>query len=269
MADRRMFAKTIVLSDAFLDMPLSSRCLYFTFGMLADDDGFINSPKSIMRQCGALEDDLKLLITKKFVIPFDSGVIVIKHWRINNYLRRDRYTETKYTDEKAQLDTRENGAYFLPNLSGIPSNGIPNIGTPSKGKDRIDKDIELLEINSNSLSVRKTDYDIIIDLWNQLDGLGNIKSIRSIGEGSKRRDNARARLKQYGIDGFRDAIEKIKESDFLQGKHKGRPWVITFDWFILPSNFPKVLEGNYDNSQRDAPNEANREFNIDEWSYGE
>ena len=86
MSEKRMFAKSIVLSDAFLDMPATSRCLYFTLSMLADDDGFVNSPKSVMRQCGASEDDLKVLFAKKFVIPFESGIVVIKHWRINNYL---------------------------------------------------------------------------------------------------------------------------------------------------------------------------------------
>lgn len=134
MAERRMFAKTIVLSDAFLDMPLSARCLYFTLGMLADDDGFINSPRSIMRQCGASDDDMRILLARKFVIAFESGVIVIKHWRINNYLRNDRYKETVYTEEYKQLTTEKNGAYTL----GIPSNGIPSIGKVSIGKNSIE-----------------------------------------------------------------------------------------------------------------------------------
>ena len=129
-----MFAKTIVLSDAFLDMPLSARCLYFTLGMLADDDGFINSPKSVMRQCGASEDDLRVLLSKKFVLAFESGVIVIKHWRINNYLRNDRYNGTKYVEEMASLKLNENGSYSY----GIPSNGIPSIDKDSIGKDSID-----------------------------------------------------------------------------------------------------------------------------------
>ena len=133
-AERRMFAKTIVLSDAFLDMPLSARCLYFTLGMLADDDGFVNSPKSVMRQCGASEDDLRVLISKKFVLTFESGVIVIKHWRINNYLRNDRYNGTKYVEEKANLKVNENGSYSF----GIPNSGIPSIGKDSIGKDSID-----------------------------------------------------------------------------------------------------------------------------------
>ena len=141
MAERRMFAKTIVLSDAFLDMPLSARCLYFSLGMVADDDGFVNSPKSQMRQIGASTDDLNLLIAKKFVIAFESGVICIKHWRINNYLRNDRYKESTYTKERAMLKVEENGAYIVDNSRytvGIPG-GIPSIDKNSKEKNSIDK----------------------------------------------------------------------------------------------------------------------------------
>lgn len=111
MAERRMFAKTIVLSDAFLDLPMSARCLYFTLGMLADDDGFVNSPKSIMRQVGATIDDMRLLLAKKFILDFDTGVIVIKHWRIHNYIQKDRYKESKYLEEKSTLEIDQNGAY--------------------------------------------------------------------------------------------------------------------------------------------------------------
>lgn len=151
MAERRMFAKTIVLSDEFLDMPLSARCLYFTLGMFADDDGFVNSPKGIMRQCGASVDDMKILLSKRFILSFDSGVIVIKHWRINNYLRSDRYASTKYVEEKSKLKLNDNGSYtFDDNAEAISDSsdknvgettfGIPNMGAPSIGKDRLDKD---------------------------------------------------------------------------------------------------------------------------------
>ena len=147
MAERRMFAKTIVLSDAFLDMPLSARALYMTLGMVADDDGFVNNPKSIMRQCGASVDDINILLAKRFILAFDSGVIVIKHWRINNYLRSDRYQETKYIEEKSQLVVEENGSYTVGIPGGIPT-GIPSSGTPSIGKDRIGKDS--IDIESKS-----------------------------------------------------------------------------------------------------------------------
>ena len=143
MAERRMFAKAIVLSDAFLDMPLSARCLYFTLGMFADDDGFVGSPKGIMRQCGASQDDMLVLIQKRFVLAFDSGVIVIKHWRINNYLRNDRYQATTYIEEKETLGLDEKNAYTeKERVLGIPSMGIPSIGKDSIDKDSIDKSVE-------------------------------------------------------------------------------------------------------------------------------
>lgn len=141
MAERRMFAKTIIDSDAFLDMPMSARLLYYDLGMRADDDGFINAPKKIMRLIGATTDDMNILIARKFVIPFESGVVVIKAWRINNYLRSDRYTETKYLEEKSNLTVDERGMYHTTSTIGIPD-GIPVVypDTVSTGKDRLDKD---------------------------------------------------------------------------------------------------------------------------------
>lgn len=146
-----MFAKTIIDSDAFLDMPMSARLLYYDLGMRADDDGFINSPKKIMRMIGASNDDVNILIARKFVIPFDSGVVVIKHWRINNYLRNDRYTETKYLEEKSNLEVDKNGSYTAKNNTGIPV-GIPTVSTGKVrlGKDSIGKDINTISCNKNS-----------------------------------------------------------------------------------------------------------------------
>lgn len=120
MAQKRMFDKTITNQDNFLEMPDSTQNLYFHLSMEADDDGFVDNWKSIMRMTGKKEDDLKLLIAKSFIIPFESGVIVIKHWRINNFLRKDRYNETKYLKEKAQLKIEENREYSLKNTYGIP-----------------------------------------------------------------------------------------------------------------------------------------------------
>lgn len=111
MAERRMFAKTIIDSDAFLDMPQSSQLLYFHLSMRADDEGFINNPRAIMRNIGCKEDDAKLLIAKKFIIPFESGVVVIKHWKIHNYIAKDRFTPTKYQEERKQLELDENKSY--------------------------------------------------------------------------------------------------------------------------------------------------------------
>lgn len=141
MAERRMFAKSIVLSDAFLDMPLSARCLYFTLGIVSDDDGFVGNPKAIMRQCGASVDDMKVLLSKRYVLGFDSGVIVIKHWRINNYLREDRHKTTTYIEELSTLTIDEKGAYTEKSRVGIPlANQTRADGLPSIGEDRLEKD---------------------------------------------------------------------------------------------------------------------------------
>ena len=150
MAERRMFAKTIIDSDAFLDMPQSSQLLYFHLSMRADDDGFINNPKAIMRNCNCSEDDLKLLAMKKFIIPFESGVVVIKHWKIHNYIRNDRYKETKYKEEKSTLMLDENNSYTACRqlVDSVDTTGIPSdnqmdtqdrLGKVRLGKDSIDK----------------------------------------------------------------------------------------------------------------------------------
>ena len=106
-----MFSKTIIDSDTFLDMPLSAQALYFHLSMRADDDGFINNPKKIQRMIGASDDDCKLLIMKQLIIAFDSGVIVIKHWRLHNYIQKDRYKPTLYQNEKSTLELDESKVY--------------------------------------------------------------------------------------------------------------------------------------------------------------
>ena len=148
MAERRMFAKTIIDSDAFLDMPLSTQALYFHLSMRADDDGFINNPKKIQRMIGCSDDDLKLLLAKSFIIAFESGIIVIKHWRLHNYIRKDTYNETRYKQEKSQLCLDENKEYQFA-VDGACTNRIQavdvlstldSLGKDSLGKDRIGED---------------------------------------------------------------------------------------------------------------------------------
>lgn len=134
IANKRMFSLSVVDTDNFLEMPISSRLLYYELGMRADDDGFVDSWRKILLFTGLKEDDMKVLIAKSFVIPFESGVIVIRHWRMNNYLRRDRFNPTHYQKELAELQVDDNNVY---NLS---TNGTPS-GTPlgDTGKIRLDK----------------------------------------------------------------------------------------------------------------------------------
>lgn len=152
MAQRRMFSKDIVESGAFMEMPLSTQALYFHLGMNADDDGFISNAKIIVRMCGAAEDDMRLLLAKRFLLAFDNGVIVVKHWKINNYIRSDRYRPTLYQDEYQSLFLKQNLAYSdnpeyglsqeetaqLP--VGIPDDNqtVDNLDTQNRiGKDRL------------------------------------------------------------------------------------------------------------------------------------
>lgn len=136
MAKRRMFSLDIIDTDVFLEMPQSSRLLYYELCMRADDDGFVSSPKKIMKIVGCSEDDFKVLITKQFVIPFKSGIIVIKHWKIHNYIQKDRYKETIYKEEKSLINTDENEVYTLCLQDGYT------------GKDRKELELEKGKFNS-------------------------------------------------------------------------------------------------------------------------
>ena len=159
-----MFAKSIIDSDAFLEMPVTSQLLYFHLSMRADDDGFINKPKSIMRMIGASDDDLKILFMKKFVIPFESGVVVIKHWRINNYIRKDMYHETNYKEEKALLEEDENGAYRL-----LVTNPLQTC-TETETQNRLDKN----RLDKNRLElIAPTSADIDAEAFDKMPCLEN------------------------------------------------------------------------------------------------
>lgn len=157
MAERRMFAKKITESDAFLDMPSSTQMLYFHLSMNADDDGFVNNPKKIQRMCGASDNDFKLLIAKSFVLLFESGVIVIKHWKMHNYIQADRYRPTDYVEEKSMLGLKKNKAYTLDE-SKMYTKCIQDVsvGKDSIGKISIDKDSIVKDSKGESVRGEKT-----------------------------------------------------------------------------------------------------------------
>ncbi|CZR02749.1 conserved phage C-terminal domain-containing protein [Trichococcus collinsii] len=213
MAQRRMFSKKITETDLFLDMPMSTQCLYFHLNMAADDDGFIGNVKTAKRMIGASDDDLKLLMAKEFIIPFESGVVVIKDWKIHNYIRSDRYAETVYLDEKEQLSVSDNGRYVFGAQKGIPNDipdDIPKVdGWDTQvrlGKDRLGKGKK--EILSGDAEPSIPFSEIISYL--------NEKTERSFKPVESHRKNIRARWNEgYRTDDFKKVVDN-KCADWLQ-----------------------------------------------------
>ena len=173
MAQRRMFSKKIVETDFFMEMSPTAKLLYFYLNMSADDDGFVGNPKTIKLISGATDDDLKILITKQFIIPFDSGVIVIKDWKIHNYIQKDRYNQTQYLDEKNQLVVEENGTYTkcIQDVSSLDTQ--VRLG---KSKDRLGKD-SIDASQPNAFQEKSSGEDINSLLSEYLDSFIEFSSI--------------------------------------------------------------------------------------------
>lgn len=169
MANRRMFSKKITDTDLFLDLPLSSQCLYFHLNMHADDDGFLGNAKTVRRMIGASEDDLKLLLAKELLIPFDNGVVVIKDWKIHNYIRKDTYRKTIYNEEKQQLTEDYNGAYTFRPRAVHETLTQDRIGKDRIGKDRIDNNNERNNVTNGRNNVQKCYTEIEIEKEIEID----------------------------------------------------------------------------------------------------
>ena len=204
MAEKRMFSKQIIDSDAFLEKPLSTQALYFHLSMRADDDGFLNNAKKVMKIIGANQNDYDLLVAKSFVIQFDDGICVIKHWRINNYLRKDRYTETIYQEEKAMLTIQPNGRYSLKDSSceidDLPL-GIP-VCNQSDTQNRIDKNRE--EKNSIYSAEKLHDEQSLDDFFESIWKLYPIK--KGKGQVSKTKKKA---LQRIGYEQISRCVERF------------------------------------------------------------
>ena len=237
MAERRMMAKSIIKSDQFLDMPSTTQNLYFHMLLDADDDGFINSPKSLMRVIGAKDDDMKLLIAKQFIIPFDTGVIVIKHWKIHNYIRKDRYNPNEQLlNEREQLRLNDKNEYevttnCMQSVNRMTTTGIPMVTT---GKDSIGKDSIDILCHVSHDDVDKSHFEIIEYL--------NLKTGSKFKPTTKPYVQAiRSRLKEgYTVDDFKTVIDK-----------KCREWkgtklekYLTPKTLFAPSHFDTYLNSN-------------------------
>lgn len=208
MANKRMFSLYVIDSDAFLDMPLTTQALYFHLCMRADDDGFINNPKKIQRMVRATDDDMKLLIAKQFLIPFETGVLVIRHWKVHNAIRKDMYKPTMCLAEKAFVDTDDTGVYQVRNepvtdtvrgcIEGVTDSAQSRDETVTLDKNRLDKD-RLINNNEQSEIAHESVKERFEYLWD----------IYPNKKGKKRAFEAfqRALKKGVTIDQIRDGIE--------------------------------------------------------------
>ena len=253
-----MFAKTIIDSDAFLDMPLSTQALYFHLSMRADDDGFINNPKKIQRMVGCGDDDLKLLMAKRFILVFESGVIVIKHWKIHNYIRNDRYKPTLYQDEKALLADKDNKAYtFAEELSkhdeklGIPDDNqaVYQMDTQVRlGKDRLGKDSkEIKDVTPSKKSKAKPIRH----------KYGEYKNVLLS-------DEQMEKLKTEFPDDYQERIERLSEYCESSGKTYKNYLATIRSWARKEKSEPKNASGAY---KRTGRREKLPEWAIDQEAY--
>lgn len=247
MARKRMFTKNVTESDAFCDMPLSSQALYFHLNMRADDDGFVGNPKGIQKIIGAAEDDLKLLILKGFLIPLEHGVVVIKHWRMHNTIRWDRYTPTIFQDEAKTIYIKKNQSYTLDENKAVASlatslnkNGNPDIDIGLG----LDKDIEYLLPNKdvNQTPDAEDLCEKVRNLYNSI-----CKSFQPIERMTKkRREHIMLRFAEgYSLENFKECFTKAASANFFANQTDGK-WKPTFDWLIQEEHMTAVMEGKYD-----------------------
>ncbi len=234
-----MFSLSVIDTDQFNDMPLSARLLYYELGLRADDDGFIASPKKIIKMIGCSEDDLKALIEEGFVICFESGIIAITHWHLHNKIRKNRKKDTIYSEEKQYLTLNGNGVYVL-------------------SKDKLSKDKDIVSTDVDFFAQQpRFDFQAVTDSFNSV--CVSLPKVQKLNDKRRRAVKNAGRL--LGDVSFDELFARVERSDFLTGR-SGKWSGCGFDWVLQPSNLTKILEGNYDNKQ--AACEVPQQRNYDE-----
>lgn len=290
MAERRMFSKVVIDSDTFLDMPLSAQALYFHLSMRADDDGFVSSPKRIQTYVGASTDDLKILLAKHFLIPFESGVVVIKHWKVHNYIQKDRYKETYYQAEKALLEETPKTKEYTRKLNVDTSciQTVSNLDTQVRDRDSIEIETveerdrvevetkyiycreENREAEEKSLSafVGRADNASVLtkNVINYLNEKAN-KNYKSSTAKTKALINARAR-EGFELEDFKKVIDiKTREWKGSDMERYLRPETLFGTKFEGYLNESMIVKKSTDGSRK--ANELNNFYNMAaEWAAG-
>ena len=266
MAKRRMFSKDVIDTDHFLEMPMTAQVLYFHLALRADDDGFVSSPKRILRLIGAGEDDMKVLIAKSFIIPFDVGICVIRHWKIHNYIQKDRYSPTVYQDQFKLLKENSNKTYDLDTECIQIGNNLDaqvRLGKVRLGKDSLERESTPLELQSNSNVTEsngaKIDYQSFLDHYNE-----NCTSLpRAIKVNDKRKGLIKAAVGEYGEEAVKETLSKVEEYPFLTGEND-RGWKADFEWLMNRNNLLKVMEGRYERKpQKHKGSREGYDLNLD------
>lgn len=260
MAQKRMFDKRVIDSDEFLEMPLTTQAVYFHLNMRADDDGFIDNWKSVLRLIGGKDDDIKVLISKRFIIPFEKGVIVIKHWKINNLLRKDRYVETIHREEKEKLTIEKNGEYSLGipmhdrvtesddaiNKSKLINDGIPMVDQEDEDSKNLDKTKE------------KTDGIPMVDQW-----LTQYSIVEYSKEENKKENNKKKKFIKPTIEEIKNYCIERKNNinaEYFYDYYESTGWMIgknhMKDWKAAirtwERNSKKYSNSNYQKSNGDS-----------------
>lgn len=253
MGERRMFSTRVVETDNFTDMPLSAQALYFHLGMNTDDEGFVSNPKRIMRMVSCNQDDMTILITKGFVIAFDSGVIVITHHHINNSLRKDRQKPTFYQEERAMVTDGENDKAYRLTTNCQPCDN--QVTTNCQPNDRLTKPNQT-KPNSTKISLSTEvdrqppfDYQSVVDGFNSV--CTSLPRVQKLTD--KRRKAIRIAKKQLGDLTFTELFDKVERSEFLSGRN-GVWSGCSFDWIMKPANLTKIIEGNYNRDTKRSGN---------------
>jgi hypothetical protein len=237
-----MFSNTVVCTDKFYNLPLGAQALYFQLGMTADDDGFVSSPLTTMRIIGCNSEDLTVLINNDYIIPFESGVIVIADWKRNNTLKSDRYVPTEYTNEfeKLKLDGKK---------YRMETKCFQNVSADKYSIDKYSIDntlysnLETKCFQNVSKNQNPIDYGNIINMYNSI--CVSLPKVAKISDARKKA--IKARLKTYTLEDFESLFKNAESSSFLTGAND-KNWTANFDWLIKDSNMAKVLDGNYNKS---------------------
>lgn len=249
-----MFSKRIVESTRFLRMPATSQNLYFHLGMLADDDGIVEA-YPVMCTTGASEDDLRVLVSKKFVTVLNQDTVTyINDWLEHNTIRADRKKDSIYKDlllevvpDAEIIEPKQ--SYYSRQKEICQTNGGQN-GDKEQTNDSLSKDkISKGKVSKGKVSKENIDYQQIADLYNET----CVSFPRLTKLSDSRKKAIRARLKQYSVDDFRRMFEMAESSDFLKGKND-RNWSATFDWMVKDANMAKILDGNYNDKKEGGDN---------------